>query len=550
VAYLFFPGRHVVNTRFQEEYLLRVLGVPLSRLAFAGTAPRWSGEVNTVVFAVTSANRQNSRYNPVPFHIRAIGVDRMARGLADALDISHRILGIPHFPPTPRFAHHVLRDVQEQTEGELDLTPDNTVVLCSTPAVIAQFAALGYSVLPAELGEPEDRRPPMPFEIVQRIAALDGDWSKDPDLRRILSPATLSLWHDFPQVPHRVARLFRDPLLTEQGDLTATRDYASYGRAMSDPKVIEFKYRDVAECLVEGKIVDEGCADGALLIPIARDCPDSDLIGIEITGEFLAQCHERQRRGDFGGSFVHFHQRNLQDVIFELRSIDTTLCNSTTHELWSYGDGVATLRPYLERKFAQTRAGGRLVIRDVLGPEQKDREVYLWCSAADGSNEDPLREIADGNELVKHLERLSTAARFRRFAQDFLAAERASNKRGAESAIAFRQETVGDRTYFVLRLKDAAEFLSKKDYADNWHSEMHEEFTFWSFSEWKAELTRIGFKVIETPADPAGGSRAYVNPWIVENRFRGKAELFEQTPAGLAKIDYPPTNMVLVGQRD
>jgi hypothetical protein len=66
----------------------------------------------------------------------------------------------------------------------------------------------------------------------------------------------------------------------------------------------------------------------------------------------------------------------------------------------------------------------------------------------------------------------------------------------------------------------------------------------------EAELTRIGFKVIETPADPAGGSRAYVNPWIVEHRFRGKAELFERTPAGLAKIEYPPTNMVLVGQRE
>ena len=92
--------------------------------------------------------------------------------------------------------------------------------------------------------------------------------------------------------------------------------------------------RRAREALATG---DSGLADeaSALLVPIARDFPDSDLVGIEITGEFMARCIERQRAMEFGGTYVHFHQRNITEPVFEPASIDTTICNSTTHELWS-----------------------------------------------------------------------------------------------------------------------------------------------------------------------------------------------------------------------
>ena len=50
MPYLFVPGRHLVNTRFQEDYL-RQVAQPGDHL----------------VFAVTSCNQSRSRYNPVPF---------------------------------------------------------------------------------------------------------------------------------------------------------------------------------------------------------------------------------------------------------------------------------------------------------------------------------------------------------------------------------------------------------------------------------------------------------------------------------------------------
>ncbi len=552
MATLLFPGRHLANTRFQEEYLFNVLNRPIETLELIRPdnilSP--SGTLDQIIFAITSCNQQHSRYNPVPFHVRSVGVDRFARPLRESMHIDYRIIGIPHFGHSNHFAENTLKEIQEQTEGELALAPQNTIVLCSTPAVIERYLQLGFSVLPAELLSrvPEKYKTKTPLDLVRHLASTPH-WQQDSLLRTYLSPATFSVWSDFPQIPRRIQRLYQDPLLNEEGSLTESRDYGAYGSAMSNPVILKIKYEDIKQAIVQGKIVDEGCADGALLVPIAHDFPDSDLIGIEITGEFMAQCSERQRKGEFKGTYTHFHQRNLMETIFHPDSIDTTICNSTTHELWSYGQQEATVRDYLQKKFQQTRRGGRLIIRDVVGPDNKEQEVYMWCNDHDGSNENVFQEYATSSELKDHLDSLSTKARLYRFAQDFLAQERGDRKRDGRTAIQFTEETVQGRQYFVMSLKDAAEFMSKKDYIDNWKSELHEEFTFWSFKEWKDALRTAGFEIIENPNNPKQGSRAYTNPWIVDHRWKGKVELYARKESGLELMKYPVTNVVLVGEK-
>jgi len=546
---LLFPGRHLANTRYQEGLLLQVLDAPLAELPFEGEAPE--GErIGRVIFAVTSANQSHSRYNPVPFHARAVGVDRFARSLREALGVECRIVGIPHYRPSDRFAHNLVTEIEDSSEGLLRLSPENTVVLCSTPELMAQFRLLGFPLLPAE--EAEETTPLRPLDLIKRLAELGEDWQGDGLIRRHLSPATYSLWTDYPELPTRIVRLYRDPLLNDEGSLTETRDYQTYAWGMSNPAIIELKYKDIAMAITEGRIVDEGCADGALLIPIARDHPDADLIGIDIAAEFLALCAERQRRGDFADSYVHFHQRNLLDESFEPGSIDVTICNSTTHELWSYGEGAKTLRGYLRHKHRQSARGGRLIVRDVVGPRDGEREVWLWCNSEDGSNEEPLKDFAEEAAFREYLVGLSTAARFLRFCQDFLAEERSPEL--AEvwpglKPVEFREEERDGRSYVVLSLRNAAEFISRKDYTDNWHSEMHEQFCFWDFEAWKRELPAAGWTVIETPSEPEAGSRVYLNPWIVENRYLGKVELFSEHGGALVPEPYPPTNVVMVAER-
>ena len=551
MSYLLFPGRHLLNTAFQARYLRGVLQMPPRELEFWGNAaapPPIPSPLNHLIFAVTSANQQHSRYNPIPFHVRAIGIDRFAREMEMSLGIQYRIFGIPHYHPTPRFASHLLKEIEEQSEGVIELTPANCVVLCSTPSLIQQYQELGFAILPAEWSE-VGYLAETPLDLLKVFVQAGERWTTHAVLRDKMAPTTFDLWQDFPEIPHRILRLWRDPLLNDEGSLTEDRDYASYAYGMSNNAIIGLKYDDIKPAIVPGKIVDEGCADGALLSLVARDFPDSDLIGIEITGEFIARCLERQRVGDFGGAFVHFHQRNITQPIFEPGAIDTTICNSTTHELWSYGEQEATLRAYLALKFEQTAKGGRLIIRDVVGPENRDEEVYLWLNRGDGSNEDVFAACDSSKALQAHLDGLSTYSRFKRFARDFLAESRANGQRGPESAIQYRELFLDGRRVVVLPLHAAAEFLSKKDYTDNWASEMHEEFTFWGFSQWKGALQAAGFLVRENPNDSQTGSRVYTNPWIVENRYLGKAELFRRVGERLEPMPYPVTNVVLVGEK-
>ena len=516
MTYLLLPGRQIVNTRYQEEYLRRILGHELSALPEAlGAVP--PGRVSGLVFAVTSCNRSDSRYNPLPFEMRAILVYEFARRLKADFGVDIHLCGIPHYPPSEKFAGLVLKSIGEQTEGRLMLTPENTVVFSSTPPLIADYQALGFAVLPGEY-DPAAKAytEPTPAVIVRQIGEGAAPLDEIP-----LSGATRTVFRDFPDAPARIRRLFHDPLLTEQGDLTETRNYGTYTQAMSE--AVDFKYAEIQPFLRPGKIVDEGCADGVLLQRMARDFPDSDLLGVDLSAEMLARAREAQRAGAFGGAFVFFKQQNLMSPVTDAQAgqADSVLCNSTLHELWSYGAGEPSVRDYLRGKEKQLRPGGRLVIRDVVGPDSKDERVLLGCEAGDGLAED------DGASPVAAL---STFARFARFQRDF---------RPGEAHPSVETVVREGRTLLCLPLGYAMEFVAKMDYTDNWLSEMHEAFCFWSFADWTQALSDAGLRVLP-------GSRAYLSEWRVAHSFEKRVRLYalDGTPR-----PFPVTNMVLAAEK-
>lgn len=516
MSYLLIPGRHLTSTRFQEEYLRKVVR-PSDHL----------------VFAVTSCNESRSRYNPIPFHVRVIGVDRFARELRDDLGARCSIYGIPHHDPTPDFVELLLKEIAEQSWGEIDLRPDNTRVLCSTPPLIRAYREQGFEVLPAEAEQDETGefilKHVTPADLIRRVGDLGPAALEDPEVLATMHPAGLSILRDFPEVVRTVEELYGEPLLHDDGSLTETRDYDTYVRAMG--RAIELKYQDIKPFLLAGRVIDEGCADGALLARIADDFPDTDLIGVDLSAEMLARAAERQRAGDFSGCFVFFRQCNLMKPLPLRSPVDTVICNSTLHEIWSFGEGAESVRRYLVLKRDQLRRGGRLVIRDLVGPEGRDRLVRLWCTRADGDLHEAVPLTGSRDELELVLGRQSTAGRFRQLVADFLVPRRLA---GPELVAG----EAGGETW-ELPLQAAMEFLLKKDYIDNWQSEMLEEFCFWSFGEWKAELERAGFRVVE-------GSRAYCNDWRVRKSFEGRVALCAGAGNPLA---FPETNMVLVGER-
>jgi hypothetical protein len=187
---------------------------------------------------------------------------------------------------------------------------------------------------------------------------------------------------------------------------------------------------------------------------------------------------------------------------------------------------------YLRLKYRQLAPRGRLIIRDVIGPEDLDDPVHLWLTDEDGSR---WQDGVEGQEVGN----LSTLARFYRFARDYLPQRRDN---GETTLVPYQQESINGRTYIVTTHRLSVEYMTKKDYIDNWESEMHEEFAYWSFADWKNALRSVGFIVKEA-------SHTYTNEWIVKNRWENKVALFRRHNDLLIPLPYPPTTAVLVAQK-
>jgi hypothetical protein len=122
---------------------------------------------------------------------------------------------------------------------------------------------------------------------------------------------------------------------------------------------------------------------------------------------------------------------------------------------------------------------------------------------------------------------LSTRARFDQFVQDFSAL--------SGRVIEHRVDGVG----VVCALRDAMDFMTRKDYVDNWLSECHEQFCFFDETDWHDLVRRVGFTV-------APGSGAWRNEWLVEHRFAPVATL---TDLDGVVLDWPDTHILLVATR-
>lgn len=299
---------------------------------------------------------------------------------------------------------------------------------------------------------------------------------------------------------------------------TDSRDYDLYTDLMSDDPVVEQKFDDIKEFIRPGMIVDDGCGDGALLGRIAELYPDTVLIGADLSGEMIERTEERARIDGFDDSLITTHQFDITESISRFGPASTIISSSTCHEIWSYGD-EDDLENYLWVKHHELEDGGRMIIRDVIGPENPEKDVGLWLDPENG-------EEGDG------LDSLSTRDRFHRFEEDF----EGRSFTGAKSRIEY-----DGKELLVMEARDAAEYLLTKDYTGNWDSEMRESFTHWSQSDYEEVLEDIGFEVIH--------SETYTNQWIEENRLQDEAELYEIEDGEIIAGKYPPTNIVVVGEK-
>jgi hypothetical protein len=527
--HLLFPGRHQLLTNFQFEYLRKLISAPATCTDLNGNTLPGNLKIDAIIFAVTSANHSNTRRNPVAFYLRALAIHEFAR----ELPVTSVIYGVDDVGQLENFAAYTLKRVKHESEGLFDLSPSNTMVLCSTP-VLDMYEKLGFQILPAEL---TDRNKwtycsALPWDLVERIAA-DGEWHRNDKIIKEVHPSSHALFQKY-KLGEKARLLFKDKMISDDGDITSTRDYNIYVRQMDE--IAELKFAETEPYIKPGRIGDIGCAVGSWIKQACMNdrLRESDFYGIEVARHLFDICTQRKHNGEFANPFVFFSQRNaVTGLVFDADSMNTIHTSSLTHEIESYGSRQDLLR-FIANRYRELTNGGVWINRDVVGPENKQKTILMKLNQSDGRNKDYDADISDREKLRDYLTGLSTYGRFLRFARDFRKTE------GYQ--LPYQCVAIADEEYIEVSLKDACEFMSRKDYTDNWQSEMHETFCFWDFTEWKSMLAQAGFRI-------SSESRAYTNDWIVENRLKGNVGLFETTASGLRPLDQPVTHMILIAEK-
>ncbi|ANW66309.1 methyltransferase [Mycobacterium sp. djl-10] len=495
MRYVLFPGRHHVLTRFQARYLAEFAGVD-----------------TTVIWAVTSANHQNTRRNPVPAHRREAAIELFSQSEG----IRSLVVPVVDVPADQRFAEITCKAVAHATG--ITPSPADTVVACSTPAVAELYEQLGFSIAPVERGHPDTPR--YPWQVLEQIAT-GAPWRDD------AHPATVNVFDRYGLAEH-IRTISADPIVSSEGALTDTRDYRSYSAAFD--AAAERKWTQARPYVQPGRIVDIGCAAGAMLELVAADpqFAESDLYGIEVARHLFEECEHRKSQGVFANPNTFFYQRNiLAGPVFPDASVDTTLTFALTHEIYSYGEAAASLRVFADTIARQTAPGGVWINSDVCGPDHPDRVVRLTFHEPGVGHPTMDLTALSPTDVHDHLNALNPAQRFGQFAVDF--------RRNA--GVPFAYDAVDDHTV-RLRLADAMEFLTRFSYVDNWLSETHEQFCGFSWVDWVHLADEVGLQV-----DPRSGP--WRNDWLVSNAFEPAAALF--TDDG-RPLDWPVTHVLLAAQ--
>jgi SAM-dependent methyltransferase len=244
----------------------------------------------------------------------------------------------------------------------------------------------------------------------------------------------------------------------------------------------------------------EAAGVGRMLLELSNRFPTSQITGMELSREFLrlsdGRHYPNQNVTVVKGNAIHPH--------FTPGSLDTVIFSSVFHEIYSYSRyNRDVVRLAIGNTRGELKRGGILIIRDGLRPPP--RRVWMRC---------------DG----------TTEASFRLFAKQF-----------KETGFTFEEREYLQRTFFILDIHEINEFMTKKDYTENWAAEVREEFGIWTLADWKRELEEVGFKVLV--------ARSYLNPWMAKNRYENRVWLFADafSVPGDA-IPYPDTNMVLVAE--
>lgn len=232
-------------------------------------------------------------------------------------------------------------------------------------------------------------------------------------------------------------------------------------------------------------IVDVGCADAAFTVWLTQKSIAT--LGIDISPEVVRQAKIEHPN-------VSFEVADVRDFS---HITDQVICSSVLHEVYSYGNGIESVKQALTNIYKNLTRNGRLIIRDFIRPENASGQSVT------------LRHYK--SDMVK-------GHTFYDFAN-------------------VASHDYPEYRDYPVNMRIAYEFMFHKDYHENWETEIKETYGFWEFSQAKTLLTNCGFKIIHTAEMD--------NEWIVQNRLNGKIELM----SGGRNIPYPKYQALFICEK-
>ncbi|HSC88135.1 MAG TPA: class I SAM-dependent methyltransferase [Polyangiaceae bacterium] len=274
-----------------------------------------------------------------------------------------------------------------------------------------------------------------------------------------------------------------------------------------------------AHLLGVGTVADMGMGSGGGTVALASLYPRMKVVGVDVNPEMVERARSKHVLPN-----LEFVPGDIATLVFARGSLEAVFDSSVLHHVTSFSgyDHEAAARA-LAAQVEQLAMGGSLIVRDFVAPAAG--EVLLDLPLLDGDESDEPS-------------RCSTGRLFERFAREFrpLGSEPGFPMQPvpSEGATGLRE---GFRRYRVEH-RFAAEFLLRKDYRDDWASEVLEEYTYFTQQRFEAEYAKLGLRLL--------ASFPIHNPWIVRHRFVDRAEL--RSTDG-TQLEFPATNLLIVGEK-
>jgi len=268
----------------------------------------------------------------------------------------------------------------------------------------------------------------------------------------------------------------------------------------------------------DGDILDLGAGAGPITQRLRIWFPDSHVVALDQSGYMIKRLSQRFA-GDPNVEVVQADAREFRRP----KPFSTIVAISFFHEVFSGSNyNHEAVIETIKNAESMLEKEGRLIIRDGVQPEHE--ELYLR----------PITQFA--------------VDRFQKFVAGFGKVRPVNYTIGnfhsdvfVQRGRAFQSDDVG-KSLIEISSQSASEMFSKYFYAEeNLPVELSEQFGIWTLREYQKILLECGFAIVH--------AETYALPWLIENHYSKDWEVFHLKDGVLSNAPYPPSTMLLVGEK-